>query len=339
MTEIQDSGRIYAAEYAARINRVMDYIEMHLPDALSLEELAEVAGFSKYHFHRMFHAYTGETLFDYIQRLRLEKSASLLLLNPGLTVTEVALEYGFSSSSVFARAFRACFGVSATQWRSQKVSPEPESCLTERNSKESKAESSSSQMNRNNRKDCRFPSRYIEYAAHSHIWRVPMNNNLTQTVEVKDLPDMTVAYFRYVGPYQGDSQLFERLHGTLHQWAGPRGLVRYPETQSLVIYHDSPEITDENKLRISVCLTVPEDTQISGEVGKLTIPAGRYALARYVLGADEFQQAWSWVYGEWLPASGYTTDDRPCFEWYHGSPEDHPEGKFTLDICVPVRPL
>ena len=75
---------------------------------------------------------------------------------------------------------------------------------------------------------------------------------------------------------------------------------------------------------------------MSGETGKMTIPSGKYAVARFSLSGDEFQEAWGWVYGTWLPQSGYQPDDRLCFEIY---PEEEKNGKFTVDICVPVKPL
>ncbi|MEW5784143.1 MAG: GyrI-like domain-containing protein [Bacillota bacterium] len=74
--------------------------------------------------------------------------------------------------------------------------------------------------------------------------------------------------------------MFERLFAQLFRWAGPRNLLN-PETRSVVIYHDNPEITDKARLRISVCISVPPDTEVDGEIGKMVIPAGKYALARY----------------------------------------------------------
>ena len=163
--------------------------------------------------------------------------------------------------------------------------------------------------------------------------------NKTQTVEIKDLPEMTVAYVRHIGPYAGDAKLFEGLYNKLFKWAGPRSLLNFPETKNLIIYHDNPEITEKNKLRVSVCVTVPKDTQVDGEIGKLVIPAGKYALARFELTDKEFGEAWNWVYGEWLPQSGYEPDDRPCFEMYLNDPKDHPEHKCVVDICAPIRPM
>ena len=104
-------------EYEKRVNRVIDHIHEHLAAELSLEGLARVAAFSPFHFHRVFAAITGETLFGFIHRLRIERAASALSNHPDRSVLEVALDHGFSSAAGFARAFKAHFGMSATEWR------------------------------------------------------------------------------------------------------------------------------------------------------------------------------------------------------------------------------
>lgn len=166
-----------------------------------------------------------------------------------------------------------------------------------------------------------------------------MTEIVPSQVTVEELPEIPVAYVRHIGPYKGDGALFERLFGKLMRWAGPRGLLGSPNTKTLIIYYDSPEITDESKLRLDVCITVPANTPAEGEVGRLNIPAGKYALARFELAADEYQGAWDYVFGKWLPESGYQPDERPCFELYHNDPEQHPQKKSVLDICLPVKPL
>ncbi len=104
-------------EYISRVNKVLDYIEKHISENFSLEELAGVAAFSKYHFHRIFYSITGETLFQFIQRVRIERAAYQLLANKDKPITEIAFDNGFSGSSSFAKAFKAYYGVSASRWR------------------------------------------------------------------------------------------------------------------------------------------------------------------------------------------------------------------------------
>jgi AraC family transcriptional regulator len=315
-------------EYVARVNLVIDHIEANIDGPLSLEEIARVAGFSRFHFHRLFAALVGETLSDYIKRIRLDKAAVRLVANPRLSITEVALACGFSGPATFARAFRQTYAMSASQWRAEQ-------------SKKCKAL-------RKERKDQAALSRYatnvpqdnaVGRGGNEEIGRQNKMNTIASQVVVEEMPEVPVAYVRHIGPYKGDSELFARLFGKLMGWAGARDLLRFPETKTLVIYHDDPEITDENRLRFDVCVTVPADTVAEGEIGRTTIPGGKCALARFEIGADEFQGAWNYVFGAWLPESGYQPDDRPCYELYHNDAKEHPQGKHILDICVPVRPL
>ena len=107
-------------EYKSRINRALDYIEANLEKQFTLDELASVANFSKFHFHRIFLALIGETPFQFILRLRLEKAASLLILNPVKSITEIAFEVGFMDVSVFSRNFKNNFHISASLYKSEK---------------------------------------------------------------------------------------------------------------------------------------------------------------------------------------------------------------------------
>ncbi|MCY9692800.1 MULTISPECIES: helix-turn-helix domain-containing protein [Paenibacillus] len=79
------------SEYVCSINKVIDHIHSHLDTELRLQVLAAVAGFSPYHFHRIFKGIMGENLYDFIQRIRVEKAAYMLLYRPDLSVTEIAL--------------------------------------------------------------------------------------------------------------------------------------------------------------------------------------------------------------------------------------------------------
>ncbi len=98
------SAKTTKTEYIARINRVIDYIEKNVDKDLSLEVLAGVACFSSFHFHRIFKAIVGETLNQFINRIRLEKSATQLMSNPNKTITDIAFDCGFSGSASFARS-------------------------------------------------------------------------------------------------------------------------------------------------------------------------------------------------------------------------------------------
>ena len=102
--------------YLQRINIVIDYIREHLADDLSLETLADLAGFSRFHFHRVFSSIMGETLADFVARLRLERAVALLKADRSMLVTDAALTVGFSALASFSRAFRRRYGINASAW-------------------------------------------------------------------------------------------------------------------------------------------------------------------------------------------------------------------------------
>ncbi len=318
-------------EYISRINRVIDYIEMNMDDNLSLESLASVASFSRFHFHRIFRGMVGETLNQFIQRVRLEKAAAQLIASPRKSITEIALDTGFSGSSTFARAFKDSFRMSASQWRAAGRLKDSKICKT--NGKKG-------QPIGKMWKDLEISSCYIDDITNNQIWRMKMKDKKQQVdVEVKEMPELNVAYVRHIGPYKGDSALFEGMFDKLMKWAGPRDLLRFPGTRTLCAYHDDPKITDEDKLRMSACITVPAEAEVDGEIGKMTLPGGKFAVARFEIDSDQFEESWGAIMGGWLPESGYQPDDRLCYELCHNNPNEHPEKKHIVDICVPVKPL
>ncbi|MDY6933054.1 MAG: AraC family transcriptional regulator [Spirochaetota bacterium] len=327
--EKKSKQKYLSDEYTFRINRVIDYIERNIDKELLLEDLARIAHFSRFHFHRIFRAMMGETLNQYIQRTRIEKAANQLINNPKKSITHIAFDCGFSGSATFARLFREIYDMNASEWRAGGYQQHRKICKTE---------SKRGQPHSRIRKDILNSSIYID-DNQNMIWRFEMINKEEIKVEVKDVPEFHVAYIRHIGPYQGDSDLFEKLFNKLFMWAGPRGLLRFPETRVLSIYHDNPEITDDNRLRTSVCISVPDDTPVDGEIGKMVISDGKYAFARFEIHSEEYQDAWDFVYGCWLPESGYQPDDRPCYELYHNNPQEHPEKKHIVDICIPVMPM
>lgn len=319
-----DTARQRAA-YAARINRVLDHVDAHLGEPLRLHDLAAVACLSPYHFHRVFAAMTGETLNRLIQRLRVERAAVQLRSIPAKPITAIALDCGFSGSSAFSRSFREAFGVTPGEWRrgrSKMSTPKRNAGAPEGKIGQSPPSS----------------SWHIDAASGHLAWRTRMNEPFATTIEVKDLPDRQVAYLRHTGPYQGKPEVFADLFGRLCTWAGARGLLGRPGTELLAVYHDDPDVTDAAKLRLSACLPVDEHQAVDGEVGKMNLAGGKYAVGRFELGPAEYQAAWTLVYGEWLPASGFVPDDRLCFESYPMDQKAAVEGRHVVLIHVPVRP-
>ncbi|TPN83460.1 AraC family transcriptional regulator [Aquimarina algicola] len=301
-------------EYTKRINTVCDYIEKDLSKSFTLDELAEVANFSKFHFTRIFQGITGETPFQFLNRLRLERAASLLKHHPNHTISDISTLCGFTSLSIFSRNFKNYFNISATAYRKQK--------------------SNLSKIDRNNDQ---LPTSTTLYLSHDlKNIKYKTNMEILKNVEVKELPEMTVAYVRHVGPYKGDAKLFESLHSKLLSWAEPNGILEHPDVKSLIIYHDDIRVTESSKLRVSVSMTIPKETKVEAPIGKMTIEKTKYVVACFAIKVDQFQEAWDWLMGSWFPNSGYQPDDKPFFELYPETPKNE---TFLVEICIPVKPL
>lgn len=105
--------------YKERIQRVIDFIGKHLNEELELEELCRVACFSKYHFHRLFTAYTGIPLMGYIKWLRLKRAAHQLITLKEETIINIALDAGFETHESFSRAFKKACGQNPSEFRRQ----------------------------------------------------------------------------------------------------------------------------------------------------------------------------------------------------------------------------
>jgi len=311
---MDNHSKLHNNEYAARLNPVIDYINENLDQVLSLEKMAKIACYSQFHFHRLFRTVIGETINKYIQRLRVEKAAVQLILNPKKTITEIALDCGFSSSQSLAKVFNHYFKMSASKWRTNHFNI-------------SKIEHTSSKIREE-----------TDLLFHYYYHQKKANNMYEPKVQIKNLPDMHVAYVRHIGSYIGNSELFRELLRKLFKWGSARELFN-ASTKVIALYNDVCGITEDSKLQLSVCATVPENTITAGNIGKLCIKGGRYAVFHFELLEDEIEAAWLFVYGDWLPESDYQPDDKPAFEILHNDPKKHPENKHILDICLPIIPL
>lgn len=301
-------------EYIYRVNRVIDYIDLNIDHELSLQNLSKVANFSEYHFHRIFKSVIKEPLNKYVQRIRIERAAFQLIYHPKKTITDIALGLGFTTSQFFSKVFKQHYETPAGVWR--KVGSAKSKIS---HTKSNKLEDTNSFSPHNNEEEKRLS---------------PLN----LSIEVRNLSDMCVAYIRHIGPYKGDIDLFENLFYRLFKWAKARELLN-TDTKILALYNDLPEIRDENKLRLTACITIPETIETQGSIGKLTIQGGKYAIARFEIANDEFDDAWGLVYGTWLPESGYQPEDKPAFELFHNAPHEHPQRKIIVDLCIPIKPL
>jgi len=305
-------------EYIARINRVMDYIGRNLDKPIDLSVMADIASFSPYHFHRIFTYIVGETPNNFVLRIRLEKAGQLLQDSPKVTISEIATQCGFGNNSSFSRAFRSYFGMSAKEFREQdKAIYIKDGIRYSKNCKPiSKIGKNPQQIN-------------------AQLCSVEFNKLIIMDtkIEIKQMPELNLIYCRHMGAFNKIGQAYENLF----KWAIPRGLVT-PETKTVTVYHDDPSITSIDKVRQDASIIVKGDVKVEGEIGKSTVKGGKYAVGRFEIKETEFEEAWNTMCS-WFTESGYQPEDGSTYELYHNDYREHPEHRFIVDICIPVKPL
>ncbi|GAN24160.1 bifunctional transcriptional activator/DNA repair enzyme AdaA [Legionella pneumophila] len=104
-------------KYQQKLENMIAFIGKHLDEELSLESLSEIFCISKFHFHRLFTAFTGLSLQQYIKWLRLKRAAHQLVVEKDQSVINIAINAGFESHEAFSRAFKKACGFSPSQFR------------------------------------------------------------------------------------------------------------------------------------------------------------------------------------------------------------------------------
>ncbi len=218
----------------------------------------------------------------------------------------IALSCGFSSSSDFSRCFKRRFGVAPSSfdiraWRRARGGELEE---------------------------------IVEQAARpAHVDRLPPRHNPDSfRVNIRDLPCRTVAYIRVDKPYEGHGVI--KAVRNLVTWAERNGLA---DGQWLGYQWDNPEITSLEDCRYYVAVEAERFTP-RGEVGRYQFPPMTVAQLAIRGAIDLELRALQWLYGTWLPRSGYVPDDHPCFEAWIGRPFAHGAEYFELFVQVPIQP-
>lgn len=293
--------------YDGRIETAIAFMETHYSKALKLQDLAESACFSVYHFTRIFQLITGTTPMKYLKGIRLRNARSLLL-QTDMAITEVALSTGFGSISNFNAAVKERFGVAPGDLRAGKKGNVREDI---RNTQEAEGLKQGHTLHKS----------LIE-----RVW----NMNVT----VKDFPPKRAAYFRHTGSYLETGGNWQKLLA----WVGSHGLFR-PGAEFIGISLDDPETTEEDECRHDACITLPEGFNENAHSGASyqTLPGGLYAVYRYYDTIDKLLLSFRSLYLQWLPESGYEADDRPVMEINLNNPAEDPEHKTKCDICIPVK--
>lgn len=293
------SDAIARDAYSARLLKAVAYIDANLGDELTLDVLAGVAAFSKFHFHRQFAALFGLSVFEVVHLTRL-KRASYELAFRKRNVIEVAFDAGYESAEAFARAFKKRFGQTPTDWR---AAPD-------------------------------WTAWHDTTRPLHHMRRHYMPNApTTEAVQVVDFPETRVAVLEH----RGDPRSIGNSIRTFIAWRRQNHLPPRTSSTFNLLYND-PDTTAPDQFRMDLCaaLKVSVSANSVGVVER-TIPGGRCATLRLVGSDHGLGATLARLYREWLPTSGEEPRDFPPFVQRVTVYPDVPEHEAITDVFLPLK--
>ncbi len=292
--------------YRSRINKVIDYVNTNLNNPISLEELAAVAFFSPFHFHRIFVAVTGVTVNNFTNRMRNEKAARLLKFSKK-SISAISIECGFSSPSTLSRLFKQYFEISPSDYRNGgKI------------------------QNSKIRKELYPVNKY-----HCNLTEEELKNKFP--VEIRQFPERRIAYIRVMDAFREGVVL--NVFSDMVKWAKKMGLFHSETIFGMSM--DDPEVTPKEKYRYEVCITIPEKFEIDPEdfIQTTTLPKCKYAVTAVSGDLEVVGAGINYLFDNWLINSSFECEPLHGLEVFLDKENICNWDHFDLELCIPVKAL
>ena len=284
--------------HIAIVNQGVDYIVDHLLEKITVEMIADHCCFSRHYYNRLFKSITGESIYSFIRRLRIETAAFKLIKFPHLSITSIAAELGYSSSN-FSVLFKGYYGLSPSRFRSNpKLPSEP---------------ASQSTIRRIQKLQKKKP--------------VELLNKIDQRIKFKELPEIKLMYQRFRGNI-ADLPL---------AWLNfcDRVIASYSKSplEFYGISYDDPLIVGEEKCLYDLCVKVTPAVKVRGDNYRI-IQAGTYLCYYFEGTVRDIRTAYNNLFAGWMPHRGYIMGPGFCFERYR--PETIAGSHIVMDLCIPI---
>ncbi len=287
--------------YARRFKQVFAYIERHLDSTLTVEQLSDVACFSRFHFHRQFSQYCGVSVSRYITLMRLKRASYRLVQPSPEKIIDIALDAGFENPESFSRAFKNTFGLTPSEFRKEPVWVDWH--------------------------------RHFQFPGTGNQKR--MDNMDVKIIEVKP---MQVAVLEHHGePMRVTNSVATfiewRKASGLSDYT-TQGTYGVPHNDPLTTPGEEFRFDICGELSAAANGKVLANPQ--GVILK-SLPGGRCAVVRHVGSYDRISESVYYLYRQWLPQSGEELRDFPVYFRYLQLDEELPEHAQQTDILLPLK--
>lgn len=293
-------------DYIDITQKVLDYIDNHITEKLTGEELASFAGFSSYHFYRIFRDIIGVTIMNYVTKRKLQ--FALYELSNGGKVLDIALSYGFETHAGFTKAFKKYFGYAPNFYRIHAPITMPQRVDLKK-------------LNENKIGGVIMEPKIIEKQAFKVVG-YKFETTLKNNAHSRDIP----AFWDKCSTGDAEKNLYTSQNTVKH---GEYGICVNTNLDS-----------DEFSYVLGVEVT--DFTNAKEDMYTLEVPKATYAVFTTPTVEDEnfvvsIEGTWKYILEEWLPNSGYEIDDSKLdFEFYDERCHPWEYEKLSMDIYVPI---
>lgn len=281
--------------YYRRIQKAIDYIELNLKEDIDVLSIAKVSCFSVTHFYRIFQAMVGDSVKRYIQKRRLS-DAAIELIKSNKRLIDVAFEYRYNSQEVFTRAFSRAFGITPGRYRAEK-------------------------------------NKLVLYQKANVHQKILANFDEGIFIDPKIILDKEFKMVGMKNIVKPGSKAIKKLWDNFNlRKSEIKNVVKQDSVLGLCEY--MPDITDDSEFYYCVMTEVTDFYNTPKGMISKTIPHSKYAVFAHKGSLVELKNTYSFIYGVWLPHSGYELAELDTFELYGSNSTDN---EYELDIYIPLR--
>jgi AraC family transcriptional regulator len=284
--------------YQNKFCKVLEYIEQHLDNNPSMEELSAVAHSSKFHFHRQFTYFIGMSPARYMLLMKLKRSAFQLAFRQHLKIIDIAMQAGFENPESFSRAFKRVTALSPSKFRQTPA---------------------------------------WTYWQNKPIKNYMDNSNMQNTndhsIKIVDFPLTRLAVMEHRGyPKHVYNTIQKFIDWRKINGPSPK------QSRTFNILYDDPQTTPAAHYRFDVAASIKGDVADNdASVVQKAIPKGRCAVLRVTGDSEQLADSIAYLFSHWLPQSGEELRDFPLFVERLTLFPDVAEHEMLTDIYLPLN--
>ena len=286
-------------KYIAKFELILKHLEYHQDEESASKIISDLACMSTFHFHRLFSAYAGMSLFAVMKLLRLKRAAYQLAYRQELKVIDIALMAGYDSAAAFSRAFKRVFLQSPKTFRQK--------------------------------------PNWVTWQAHYQsiltIRSKIMPKDINFQVSQVSFPETSIAVLQHrASPSLLGNSIAQFIH-----WRKANGLPP-SKSKTFNLIYDDPSTTKPNKYRFDIACEIHTEVRenLQGVIHDV-IPAGQCAKIRHQGSDDNLLPAIDYLYTQWLKKSGKALRDFPLFLERVSLYPDVSEAETITDIYLPIK--